>query len=101
MARRDQLKICPVCGEVNPAEGVSCKGCYADLGGGGGGGASHSGQSQLAQLHRMVKRLETINSRLTQLLLSFWLVVALFVAWTVVAGIMGVGGPGALFRWPF
>lgn len=98
MARRDQLKICPVCGEVNPAEGISCKACFADL---TGKGSASSGQSQLAQLHRMVKRLEVISSRLTQILLSFWLVVALFVVWTVVSGIMGVGGPAELLRWPF
>ncbi len=99
MARKDQLKICSVCGEVNPAEGLSCKACFADLT--GGKQAGHAGQSQLAQLHRIVKRVETTNRRLGHLLLSFWLVVTLFVIWTVAAGVMGVGGPGQLFRWPF
>ena len=95
MARRDKLKICPVCGEVNPAEGISCKACFADL---TGTGSASSGQSQLAQLHRMVKRLESINSRLTQLLFSFWLVAALFVIWMVLGQ---AGGLGGLLPWPF
>lgn len=98
MALRDQLTICPTCGEVNDAENISCKACLGDLSGKGGG---HSAQSQLAQLHRLVKRVETTNRRLSGLILSLWLMFALYVAWTVVAGVMGVGGPAALFRWPF
>lgn len=99
MAKRDQLKICPACGEVNPAVGVSCKSCFADLTGGRQSGFAD--QNALPHLHRLVKRIETTNRRLTQILLSFWLVVALFVVWTVIAGIAGVGGPGQLLRWPF
>ena len=99
MAKRDQLVICPTCGEVNDADHLSCKACLGDLSGKGSG--AHSGQSQLAQLHRLVKRVETTNRRLTGLILSLWLMFALYVSWTVAAAIMGVGGPAALFRWPF
>jgi hypothetical protein len=48
-----------------------------------------------------VKQLETANRRLILLTASVWLIFALFTAWTVVAAIMDVGGPAALFRWPF
>lgn len=99
MARRDQLVICPTCGEVNDADHLSCKSCLGDLTAKGGG--AHAGQSQLAQLHRLVNRLESTNRRLTLLIGSVWLIFALYVAWTVTAAIMGVGGPSALFRWPF
>ena len=98
VARGDRLAICPTCGEVNPADAVSCKSCFGDISGKSGG---HSGQSQLAQLHRLVTRVEVTNKRLTFLTFSIWLMFALFVGWTVMAGIMSVGGPGALFRWPF
>ena len=98
MATKDRLVICPTCGEVNDVENISCKSCLGDLSSKGG---SHSGQSQLAQLHRIVQRLETTNRRLRFLSASLWLIFALVVIWTVVAGIMGVGGPAALFRWPF
>ncbi len=98
MARRDQLLICPTCGEVNPSENISCKSCLGDL---SGRGSAHTGQSQLAQLHILVKRLETTNRRLGVLITSVWLIFALYVAWTVAAGIVGVGGPATLFRWPF
>lgn len=101
MAKRDQLLICPTCGEVNDADHVSCKSCLGDLSGKPGRGGSHSAQSQLAQLHRLVKRVEITNRRLTVLIFSMWLIFALYVAWTVAAGIAGVGGPSALFRWPF
>jgi hypothetical protein len=98
MARKDRLVICATCGEVNPAENVSCKSCLGDLSGKAGG---HAGQSQLAQLHRLVKRVEVTNSRINFLIGSIWLIFALYVGWAVVAGIMGVGGPSSLFRWPF
>lgn len=98
MARKDQLVICPTCGEVNPVENVSCSSCLGDL---SGKQAAHSAQSQLAQLHRLVKRVELTNRRLGFLTLSIWLMFALVVIWTVVAGIMGVDGPASLFRWPF
>jgi len=98
MPGRDQLVICPTCGEVNDADHVSCKSCLGDL---SGKGSAHSGQSQLAQLHRLVRSVETTNRRLGLLLGSIWLIAALFVAWTVMAGIMEVGGPRALFYWPF
>ncbi len=98
MARRDQLILCKTCGEVNPADAISCKSCLADL---SGKGSSHVGQSQLAQLHRLVKQVEGTNRRLNLLLGSVWLIFALYVGWTVVAGIMGVDGPAQLFRWPF
>ncbi len=98
MARKNQLVLCKTCGEVNPVDAISCKSCLADL---SGKGASHVGQSQLAQLHRLVKQVEGTNRRLTLLLGSVWLIFALYVVWTVVAGIMGVGGPAQLFRWPF
>ena len=96
MARRDQLIICPTCGEVNASENVTCRACMGDLQGKGG----HS-QAQLAQLYRLVKRIDTTNRRLYLLIGSIWLIFAIYVAWTIVAGIMGVGGPSALFRWPF
>lgn len=98
MATRDRLVICPTCGEVNDAENISCKSCLGDLSGKGG---AHSGQSQLAQLHLLVKRAETTNRRLALLTASLWLIFAFVVIWTVVAGVMDVGGPAALFRWPF
>jgi hypothetical protein len=98
MATKDRLVICPTCGEVNDSDHISCKSCLGDLSGKGG---AHSGQSQLAQLHRLVRSVETTNRRLGLLLGSVWLIAALFVTWTVVAGIVGVGGPGALFHWPF
>jgi hypothetical protein len=49
----------------------------------------------------LVKRLEATNRRLGFLITSVWLIFALYVAWTVAAGIVGVGGPATLFRWPF
>ena len=98
MAVKDRLVICPTCGEVNSSHNVSCNSCLGDL---TGKQSSHSGQSQLAQLYRLVKQVETTNRRVGFLTLSLWLVFALFVAWTVVAGIVGVGGPAALFHWPF
>ncbi len=98
MARKDQLVICPTCGEVNDLDNVSCKSCLGDL---TGKGTGHSGQSQLAQLHLIARRLEATNRRLALLTASVWLIFALFVAWTVVAAVMGVGGPTALWRWPF
>jgi hypothetical protein len=98
MVPKDRLVICPTCGEVNDVTHVSCKSCLGDLSGKGG---SHSGQSQLAQLHALVKRVEATNRRLGMLITSIWLIAALFVLWTIVAGIMDVGGPGALFHWPF
>lgn len=94
---KDRLTICPTCGEVNPVENLSCKSCLGDLSGKGRG---HSGQSQLAQLHRLVKRVETTNSRLSFLTFSIWLIFALLVGWSVLAR-MGEGGPGALLSWPF
>jgi len=97
MAVKDRLIICPTCGEVNSSDNVSCRSCLGDL---TGKQSSHAGQSQLAQLYRLVKQAETTNRRLGFLTLSLWLIFALFVAWTVVAGIAGVGGPAALFRWP-
>ncbi len=98
MAKRDQLVICPTCGEVNNSENLSCRACLGDLTGKASG---HTGQSQLAQLHRLAKALESTNRRLSFLIFSIWLIFALVVGWTVVAGIVGVGGPAALFRWPF
>ncbi len=103
MARRDQLTICPTCGEVNAAENVSaenvsCKSCLGDLSGKAGG---HAGQSQLAQLHRLVKRVEITNRRLNFLIGSVWLMFLLYVLWTIAAGLMGVDGPASLLRWPF
>ncbi len=98
MARKDQLIICPTCGEVNDAHHISCKSCLGDLTGKGG---THSGQSQLAQLHRLARRLDATNRKLGFLIFSVWLIFALVVAWTVVAGLAGVGGPAALLRWPF
>lgn len=98
MNRRKQLVVCPTCGEVNSPDNVSCKSCLADLTGKQG---SQTGQSQLAQLHRLVTRLDVTNRRLNFLIASVWLIFALFVIWTVTAGIMQVGGPTALFRWPF
>ena len=95
---RDRLVSCPTCGEVNSLDNVSCKSCLGDLTGKQG---SHAGQSQLAQLHRLVKQLETTNRRLILLTASIWLIFALFTAWTVVAAVVDVGGPAALFRWPF
>jgi hypothetical protein len=95
---RDRLVSCPTCGEVNSVDNVSCKSCLGDLTGNQG---SHTGQSQLAQLHRLVKQLEKTNRRLGLLTASIWLIFALFTAWTVVAAVMDVGGPAALFRWPF
>ncbi|MEE9132312.1 MAG: hypothetical protein V3U13_02010, partial [Gemmatimonadota bacterium] len=92
------LIICPTCGEVNDADHVSCKSCLGDL---TGKGSSHSGQSQLAQLHALGRKVDATNRRLRLLLGSIWLIFALFVAWTVVAGIMDVGGPAELFHWPF
>lgn len=98
MIGKKQLVVCPTCGEVNSPDNVSCQSCLGDL---TGKQRSHSGQSQLAQLHRLVSRVETTNRRLNFLIASIWLIFALFVAWTVTAGILGVGGPGALFHWPF
>ena len=98
MAVKDRLVICPTCGEVNSSDNVSCNSCLGDL---TGKQSSHAGQSQLAQLYRLVKQVETTNRRLGFLTFSLWLIFALVVAWTVVAGIMGVGGPAALFHWPF
>lgn len=98
MPVKDRLIICPTCGEVNPSENVSCQSCLGDL---TGKQSSHTGQSQLAQLYRLVKQVETTNRRLGFLTVSLWLIFALFVSWTVIAGIMGVGGPAALFHWPF
>ena len=99
MARKDQLIMCPACGEVNPAEAVSCKACLADLT--GDRKSSSASISQLAHLSQLVKRVEVTNRRLTFLIFSIWLIFALLVGWTIVAGIMGVGGPGSLLRWPF
>jgi hypothetical protein len=98
MPVKDRLIICPTCGEVNPSENVSCQSCLGDL---TGKQSSHTGQSQLAQLYRLVKQVETTNRRLGFLTVSLWLIFALFVSWTVIAGIMGVGGPAVLFHWPF
>ena len=98
MPVKDRLIICPTCGEVNSSDNVSCDSCLGDL---TGKQSSHAGQSQLAQLYRLVRQAETTNRRLGFLTFSVWLIFAMFVAWTVVAGIMGVGGPAALFRWPF
>jgi hypothetical protein len=98
MAVKDRLIICPTCGEVNSSDNVSCNSCLGDL---IGKQSSHSGQSQLAQLHRLVKQVETTNKRLGFLTFSLWLIFALVVGWTVAAGVAGVGGPAALFRWPF
>lgn len=98
MNKRDKLIICRTCGEVNDVENVSCKSCLGDLTGDPG---VHSGQSQLAHIYRLVRLAEGTNRRLAFLTASLWLIFALFVAWTVVAGIMDVGGPGTLFHWPF
>jgi hypothetical protein len=57
--------------------------------------------SQLAHLSQLVRRVEVTNRRLNFLIFSIWLIFALFVGWTVVAGFMGIEGPGSLFRWPF
>lgn len=98
MPVKDRLITCPTCGEVNNSDNVSCHSCLGDL---TGKQSSHAGQSQLAQLYRLVRQVETTNRRLGFLTVSLWLIFGMFVAWTVVAGIMGVGGPGALFHWPF
>ena len=99
MARKGELIVCPACGEVNASENVSCKVCLADLT--GDKKSASASVSQLAHLSQLVKRVETTNRRLTFLIFSIWLITALFVGWTVVAGVMGVGGPASLFRWPF
>jgi len=99
MARKDQLIICPACGEVNAAENVSCRVCLADLT--GDKKAASASISQLAHLSQLVKRVEVTNRRLNFLIFSIWLIVALFVGWTVAASIMDVGGPGSLISWPF
>lgn len=99
MARRDQLIICPACGEVNAAENVSCRVCLADLT--GDKKSASASISQLAHLSQLVKRVEVTNRRLNFLIFSIWLIFALYVGWTVAGRIMGVGGPGALLSWPF
>ncbi len=98
MVNRDELVICPTCGEVNDADHVSCKSCLGDL---TGKGSSHTGQSQLAQLYRLVRAQEATVRRLNVLIGSVWLIFALYVTWTVVAAVVGVGGPASLFHWPF
>jgi uncharacterized membrane protein YvbJ len=98
LARKDKLIMCPACGEVNDAENVSCKACLADLTGDKKSASAAVGQ--LAHLSQLVKRVETTNRRLNFLIFSIWLIFALIVGWAVVAGIMGVGGPGSLVRWP-
>jgi uncharacterized membrane protein YvbJ len=99
VARKDRLIMCPACGEVNSAENVSCKVCLADLT--GDKKSASASISQLAHLSQLVRRVEVTNRRLNFLIFSIWLIFALFVGWSVAASIMGVGGPGALFRWPF
>ncbi|HSG81153.1 MAG TPA: hypothetical protein VLC48_02805 [Gemmatimonadota bacterium] len=99
MARKDRLIMCPACGEVNAADNVSCRVCLADLT--GDKKSASASVSQLAHLAQLVKRVEVTNRRLNFLIGSIWLIFALYVGWTIVAAIMGVGGPGALFRWPF
>jgi uncharacterized membrane protein YvbJ len=91
--------MCPACGEVNSAENVSCKVCLADLT--GDKKSASASISQLAHLSQLVRRVEVTNRRLNFLIFSIWLIFALFVGWSVAASIMGVGGPGAVFRWPF
>ena len=99
MAKKDRLLMCPACGEVNAADNVSCRVCLASLT--GDKPAASASISQLAHLAQLVKRVEATNRKLNVLIGSIWLIVALFVGWTIVAAIMGVGGPAALFRWPF
>jgi uncharacterized membrane protein YvbJ len=91
--------MCPACGEVNAAENVSCRACLADLT--GDKKSASASISQLAHLSQLVKRVEVTNRRLNFLIFSIWLIFALLVGWSVAASVMGVGGPGALFRWPF
>ncbi len=91
--------MCPACGEVNAAENVSCRVCLADLT--GDKKSASAAVSQLAHLSQLVRRVEVTNRRLNFLIFSIWLIFALFVGWTVVAGFMGIEGPGSLFRWPF
>lgn len=92
------MRTCPVCGHVNEPDNVSCSSCLSDLTGRQKGG---TGPSQLAQLAQLVKQAERTNRRLGHLMLSLWTIFALIVAWTVVAGLLDVGGPAALFHWPF
>jgi len=99
VAAKGKLIVCPACGEVNASENVSCRVCLADLT--GDKKSASAAVSQLAHLSTLVRRVETTNRRLNFLIFSIWLIFALFVGWAVVAGIMGVGGPGSLFRWPF
>jgi hypothetical protein len=99
MARKDRLIICPACGEVNAADNVSCRVCLADLT--TDKKSASAAVSQLAHLSQLVRRVETTNRRLNFLIFSIWLIFALIVGWSVVAGIMGVGGPASLIRWPF
>jgi hypothetical protein len=84
---------------VNPAENVSCKVCLAELG--GDKKSASAAVSQLAHLAQLVKRVETTNRRLGMLIGSIWLIFLLVVLWTIVAGLMGVGGPASLLYWPF
>ena len=99
MAKKDTLLICPACGEVNASENVSCRVCLAELT--GDKKSASAAVSQLAHLAQLVKRVETTNRRLGMLIGSIWLIFLLFVLWTIVAGLMGVGGPSSLFYWPF
>lgn len=92
------MRTCPTCGHVNPSENISCASCLSDLTGKHTGA---TGPSQLAHLAQLVRHAEKTNRRLGRLTLSLWVMFALIVVWTVVAGIMEVGGPAALFRWPF
>ncbi len=97
MAISDRMQICSVCGHPNDPDNVSCESCYADLSGNFKG---DTGPGQLALLTKMLGEARRTNKRLGQLTLSLWLIFALFVAWTVAAGLMGVGGPAEFFRWP-